>query len=334
MKRHYLLFYLLFASVLTMQGQQPGTKPLRIADSLTAKERAERDPVLLKSELDSLVKLYAPPRQEVAKDTTASKENNIPAYFSGGMLVLLLVSISTLLLFYRQRRLLAQLVAEKKLQNGLSATLSSNGIRKNGKKSPIVQSPEEKIETLHAELNKLLKENEGLQGVVKEYNGIQHEYDSLRHSLHRAYKVKNYPGYDTSKKESQSIKTVLETEKALADYAYGKFLKPLLAIADANKNDPARMSTADKEKLFDMILSLSFLYIEYLYLRVSELAVGGTIVERLMAMTGGTMVREELLKKLNRESGSRALVMRMALDKAAVNNLSYPVFDETNLNNG
>lgn len=327
--------YLLFASVLTMQGQQPAIKPLRIADSLTAKERAERNPVLLKSELDSLVKLYAPPQKEVAKEAQPSKESNIPAtYFAGGILVLLLISIFTMLLFYRQRRLLAQLIAEKRPQGGQSATGSSNGVRKNGKKNSVVQSPEEKIETLHAELNKLLKENEGLQGVIKEYNGIQHEYDSLRHSLQRAYKVKNYPGYDTSKKESQAIKTVLDTEKAVADYAYGKFLKPLLTIADANKNDPARMSTADKEKLFDMILSLSFLYIEYLYLRVSDLAVGGTIVERLKAMTGGTMVREELLKKLNRESGSRALVMRIALDKAAVNNLSYPVFDETNLNNG
>lgn len=327
--------YLLFATVLTIQGQQPAIKPLRIADSLTAKEKAERNPVLLKSELDSLVKLYAPPQKEVAKEVQPSKANSIPgAYLAGGILVLLLISIFTMLLFYRQRRLLAQVIAEKRSQGGQSATVSSNGLRKNGKKNSVGQSPEEKIETLHAELNKLLKENEGLQGVIKEYNGIQHEYDSLRHSLQRAYKVKNYPGYDTSKKESQAIKTVLDTEKALADYAYGKFLKPLLAIADDNKNDPARMSVADKEKLFDMILSLSFLYIEYLYLRVSDLAVGGTIVERLKAMTGGTMVREELLKKLNRESGSRALVMRMALDKAAVNKLSYPVFDETNLNNG
>lgn len=316
-----------------MQGQQPAIRPIRITDSLTAKEMAERNPVLLRTELDSLVKSYAPVRQETDGKEKPVNESAVPAgLLAGGMLLLLLVSVFTLLLFIRQRRLLSKLVAEKRSPAG--PAWPSGGARKNGKKAISVQSPEEKIESLHAELNKLLKENEGLQGVLKEYNGIQHEYDSLRHSLQKAYKVKNYPGYDTGKKESQAIRTVLDTEKALADYAYEKFLKPLLSITDANKNNPARMSAADRDKLFDMILSLSFLYIEYLYLRVSELAVGGTIVERLKAITGGNTVREELLKKLNRESGSRALVMRMALDKAAVRNLSYPVFDETNLNNG
>ena len=38
------------------------------------------------------------------------------------------------------------------------------------------------------------------------------------------------------------------------------------------------------------------------------------------------------IKELNIEHGSRALVLRMVLDKTAIQNLSYPVFDETNLN--
>jgi len=40
-----------------------------------------------------------------------------------------------------------------------------------------------------------------------------------------------------------------------------------------------------------------------------------------------------LLKKLNKEHGSRALVLRMALNKSGISKLSYPVFDETDLNN-
>ena len=33
------------------------------------------------------------------------------------------------------------------------------------------------------------------------------------------------------------------------------------------------------------------------------------------------------------EHGSRALVLRMVLDKTQLHQLSYPVFDETDLNN-
>ena len=94
------------------------------------------------------------------------------------------------------------------------------------------------------------------------------------------------------------------------------------------------MSAEDKAKLVDLLLSLSLLYIEYLYLRVSELSVGGTIVERLNNLSTGQNLKEDRLRKLNRESGSRALVLRLALDQLAIQQLSYPVFEETNLNKG
>jgi hypothetical protein len=68
-------------------------------------------------------------------------------------------------------------------------------------------------------------------------------------------------------------------------------------------------------------------------LRVSELSIGGKMVERIRGLAGGNGPDPSLLKKLNKENGSRALVMRLALDKAMLGKLSYPVFDETNLNN-
>jgi hypothetical protein len=40
-----------------------------------------------------------------------------------------------------------------------------------------------------------------------------------------------------------------------------------------------------------------------------------------------------LLKKLNTEHGSRALSLRMALNRSGIDQLTYPVFDETDLNN-
>jgi len=202
---------------------------------------------------------------------------------------------------------------------------------KKGKGTP--QSLESKISDLNAELNKLSKENEGLNRVIKEYNGIQHEYDSLKHGILKAYKVKNYPGYDKTKDETIAMQGVLQTESSVAAYAYEKFLKPILAITDANKNSPAKLSTPDQEKLLDLLVSLSLLYIEYLYLRVNDLSIGGKMVERIQGLGKGNLLDASLLKKLNTEFGSRALVIKMALNKAELHQLSYPVFDETNLNN-
>ncbi|MGQ0740637.1 MAG: hypothetical protein ACT4OJ_16430 [Bacteroidota bacterium] len=309
-------------------AQRPGAKPVRIADSLTAKEKLERDPVLLRSELDSLMTVYAPAKKESLPVVTAPvKRDNSAIYIFAGLTVIFLATCGVLVLVYRQRKHLLLLTQNEKTNRpGLS------GGNKNGKKPVTARSPEERIGELTAELHKLSKENESLGRVISEYNGVQHEYDSLRHGIQKTYKVKNYPGYEKAKDESQAMQGVLDTENALVAYAYEKFLKPVLIVTDANKNSPAKMSVADREKLLDLLISLSLLYIEYLYLRVSDLSVGGTIVERIKAFANGNPPDPALLKKLNTESGSRALVIRMALNKASVTHLSYPVFDETNLN--
>jgi len=52
----------------------------------------------------------------------------------------------------------------------------------------------------------------------------------------------------------------------------------------------------------------------------------------LGSLRNGNHIDKGLLKELNIEHGSRALVLRMVLDKMDIQNLSYPVFDETNLN--
>jgi len=125
----------------------------------------------------------------------------------------------------------------------------------------------------------------------------------------------------------------METENSVANYAYEKFLKPILEITDANKNNPAKVNDEDREKLLELLVSLSLLYIEYLYLRVNDLAIGGKMVERIQGLSKGNGLDPSLLKKLNTEYGSRALVLRMILDKTQLHKLSYPVFDETDLNN-
>jgi hypothetical protein len=66
---------------------------------------------------------------------------------------------------------------------------------------------------------------------------------------------------------------------------------------------------------------------------VNELSIGGKMVERIQGLSQGQSPDMALLKKLNTESGSRALVIKMTLEKIPLHRLSYPVFDETNLNN-
>ena len=112
-----------------------------------------------------------------------------------------------------------------------------------------------------------------------------------------------------------------------------KFLKPIFSIVDANKNSPARISDTDRLKLLDLLISLSLLYIEYLYLRVNDLAIGGQMVDRIKGISKGAALDTSRMKKMNTEFGSRALVIKMVLEKAGIHQLAYPVFDETNLNN-
>lgn len=328
-----LVSFVFFAwSNLAAQHQQTGT--IRVADSLTEKEKTGQNRVLLKSELDSLIRLYAPVQNEQPAAVTPNENNSgLLAVLTAGILLLLAASAGMLVLMYNQKKRVEKMLIplwEKRFE---SPGLNEGSAVKNRKNGAKQKQPEEKLDILTAELNKLTKENEGLQGVIKEYNGIRHEYETLRYAIQKAYKVKIYPGYEKTQKESDTLRAVVDTEKAMADYAYEKFLKPLLVIADENKNSPARMNEEDRGKIFDLLISLSFLYIEYLYLRIPDLSAGGAMVERIKALTGGKAVQPPSLHVLNTASGSRALVLKMALEKAAINKLSYPVFDETNLNN-
>ena len=316
---------------------QTDTKSIRIVDTLSAAEKSGRNPIILRSELDSLIKLSLVnlPQQEV-KQPEKVETNGTQQYILAGLAAIVVLLIMVIYLLFRHQRKINRTIAGLQEEAKQSSTRTDKGPSalakdKKGKLSP--QAMENKINDLNAELLKLSKENEGLNLVIKEYNGVQHEYDSLKHGIQKAYKVKNYPGYDKTKDEKVAMQTVLETENAVVGFAYEKFLKPILAITDANKNNPAKLSKADNEKLWDLLISLSLLYIEYLYLRVNELAIGGRIAERIKEFSKGKGPDISLLKKMNTEFGSRALVIKIALNKAELHQLSYPVFDETNLNN-
>jgi len=326
--RNRILFSFLFFFTLTSAyaQQQTDKTKIRVVDTLTRQERNNRNPVILKAELDSMIQAYnasLPPVQ--LKEPAPVKEivTRIPVWVSvAGVAALLVILILLYLLFDYHKRLAKTIADLKKLIHNFnfyaSGSTEANSTERNFRGKAAL---EKKINELTAELEKEKSMNDEL---------IE-EYDAVKQSVAEVYKVRNYPLFDKNKSEQEIILDILKTEKTVASHSFEKYMKPLLAIADANKNNPAKLSPEDSEKMLELLVSLSLYYIEYLYLRVNDLSVGGNMVQRIGS--NGKGIDAALLKKLNMEHGSRALALRMALNKSGISKLSYPVFDETDLNN-
>lgn len=319
-------------------AQEPERKSIRIVDTLTAQEKNNRNTVILKSEMDSLIQLYNARQPEILPQKPVGKtENQVPAYLLViGIAALLAIAFLLYVLFRNQKKFHGTvLILNRQIQH-LEFAASGNiadvnsGNKVKGKIS--IPNLEKKILSLTAQLEKATKEIQELEASLSENTHIRRDFDSVKQQMMEVYKIRNYPGFDKEKTETEIVKSLLDTERSVALYAYEHFLKPVMAIADANKNNPAKINPEEREKLLNLLISLSLLYSEYLYLRINDLSVGGKIVERLGSLKNGNNIDPALLKELSTEHGSRALVLRMVLDKTSIQNLSYPVFDETNLN--
>lgn len=326
MRNRILLSFLFLFTLASMYAQQADRTRIRIVDTLTQKERNNRNPVILKAELDSMIQLYnasLPPVQ--AKETQPVKEivTEIPAWVTVvGIAALLVISILLYFLFDYHRRL-AKTVGDLKrlIQNFDFYATNTPGANTPERNYRGKAALEKKVNEITAELEKEKKMNDEL---------IE-EYDLVKQSIAEVYKIRNYPLFDKNKTEQEIILDILKTERVVANHAFEKYMKPLFSIADSNKNNPAKLSPEDSEKMLELLVSLSLYYIEYLYLRVNDLAIGGNMVQRIGS--NGKGIDPALLKKLNTEHGSRALALRMALNKSGISKLTYPVFDETDLNN-
>jgi hypothetical protein len=325
----YVITCLVFLFLMTgfSDAQSPADTGLRIADTLSVKERSSGQRVILKQELDSLIREYNLIRLEtpVKEAVQPVKDQMSTGYFillaSGVFLTTLLV----FLLLYRQKR-------SYRMMHDLARNIKHSSGPVLPAKTKASQNLEKKIGDMHSELEKLQARNQQLEQPAREYRLIKHEYESMKLQIAEVYKMKNYPGYDPNRPGSEMLKGLFETEKAVANYAYEKFLKPILAIADTHKNNPAKIDKQESERLLQLLVSLSLLYIEYLYLRIGDLSIGGKMVKRIQGLKNGNGLDPELMKELNTEHGSRALVLRMVLNAVSVHKLAYPVFDETNLN--
>jgi hypothetical protein len=330
----FLLFLLAFFSVSLYA--QTETKNIRIVDTLTPQEKKSRNPILLKSEVDSLIKLHEasivkPPVQEPVKE---EKNNNSNTWLLVIVGVTLIAAGLLVGLFFQQRKRFAGIsdnLIRQLRQLEFHANLSANGMTNENDKK-LISDMQTKTRDLNARLEKLKTENENLNAVLKEYSRTQTEYEALIKAISKTFKVKKYPGASDDKSDIETLVGLFETERSFTTHVYEQFIKPITAIVDANKNNPSGMSKEQQDKLLELLISLSLLYIEYLYLRVNELSLGGNMVQRINDIKNGLKLNPGLLKKLNTQNGSRALVLRLALEKINLNNLTYPVFEETDLN--
>jgi Sec-independent protein translocase protein TatA len=326
MKYNKLIFIFFFFLLTNVNGQQPPDKTkIRIVDTLTRQERNNRNPVILKAELDSMIQLHnATLPQTVPQEPVKEIVSEIPAWVAvAGIAGLLIIATLLYLLFGYHKRLTKTVSDLKRLIQNFEfyTTAAEPGAKGPDKHSKGKAALEKKISELTAELNEQKETN----------HSLMQEYGLIKQTITEVYKVRNYPSFSKEKAEDQIIQDLLKTERSVANHAFEKFLKPVIAIADANKNNPAKISKEDSDKIVELLVSLSLYHTEYLYLRINDLAVGGNIVQRIGS--NGKGIDPALLKQLNMEHGSRALVLRMALDKAGIGKLSYPVFDETDLNN-
>jgi hypothetical protein len=324
MKYKILLSILLIFLLLNGHAQiQPDRRNIRVVDTLTTLERNNRNPVILKAELDSMIQSFNASQPQTQLQPVKEIVNKIPLYVIGiGLGALLIIAFLLYQLLNNQKKFSRIITGMKSQIQNLELYAASDSTGNAPDRSVKSKAAlEKKIGELTAELNKQIKQNQS----------DLEEYQLIKETIADVYKVRNYPGFDKEKDEGQIITGLLSTEKSVAIHAFEKFLKPIIQLIDANKNNPAKISKEDSDKLLELLVSLSLYYIEYLYLRVNELSVGGNIVQRIGNNGNGT--DPALLKKLNTEHGSRALTMRMALNKAGIDKLSYPVFEDTDLNN-
>ncbi len=334
----YIIIFLLFLVSLAVSAQDTGRRGIRIVDTLTIQEKSDRNPVLLQSELDSLIQLHNSNQPKtMLQEPVVKEESKLPEYLLWSVIVLLGIVVFLIWLLFRGQQKFNETVflLSRQIKNMELAAFSMNAAEGGSNKSKnkvSISGLERKIQSLTNELEKASKENEELEQLVQEYADSKLDFEAVKQQMMEVYKIRNYPGFHKEKSETEIVKSLLDTERSVALYAYEHFLKPVLAIADANKNNPARINPEEREKMLDLLISLALLYSEYLYLRINDLSIGGKIAERIGSLKNGSNIDEASLKELNVEHGSRALVLRMVLDKSNVQQLSYPVFDETNLN--
>jgi rhodanese-related sulfurtransferase len=334
-----LIFYCLLLQTVSAQNDS-SRSGIRVADTLTPEQKLSTNRVILQSELDSIINLHAKPLPVEPKqpDTADNRDTILVVLLSLAILILVLLLIMGGLDRKKYKDLVASLLKQQSSLDAHLKTLSSNA-KTESKKDMEKVNPKQKIsdletriQSLTKEVNRLSQENAQLADLREEQELLREIHEELKQHIQKTFKIRHYPRNGEELKDDELLFDSLETERLFSFNVFEKYLKPVNAILDANKKDPANTPETDKTKLIELLVSLALLYIEYLYLRVTELSIGGKISERINTIKKAGSINESMLKPLDVEHGSKALVLYLALKEKNIGHLSYPVFDETNLN--
>ncbi len=258
--KFFLLF--LFAFFSASMYAQTETKNIRIVDTLTPQEKKSRNPVILRSELDSLIRLHEasivkPPVLEPVKE----EKDNSTIWLLAGIFVMLAAAALLVGLFFQQRKRFANIsdhLIRQLRQLEFQVNLSANGMTNENDKK-LISDMQTKTRDLNVRLEKLKGENESLNAVLKEYSRTQNEYEALIKTISKTFKVKKYPGASEGRSDIETLIGLFETERSFTAHVYEQFIKPITAIVDANKNNPANISKEQQDKLLELLISLSLL---------------------------------------------------------------------------
>ena len=101
-----LIISILFCLVsCSLVGQELEKKSIRIVDTLTLQEKDNRNTVILKSELDSLISLYnASQPKTIPQEPVVTAENQLPVYLLIIAIAALLASAFLLYILFRNQK--------------------------------------------------------------------------------------------------------------------------------------------------------------------------------------------------------------------------------------
>jgi Sec-independent protein translocase protein TatA len=206
--KNKILFFVLFSFVWVVahSQQQPDKRKLRIVDTLTTQERNNRNPVILKAELDSMIQLYMASLPHV-KQQEPVKEiiTEIPVWVTvTGIVVLVVVAALLYLLFHYHKRLTKTISDLKRLIQNFELLSSSASSPDTAEKSS------KRKTTMEKRLNELSEE---LAKQKTDYETVMHEYGLIKQSIAEVYKVRNYPLFDKTKSEEQIIQDLLQNRE-------------------------------------------------------------------------------------------------------------------------
>ena len=127
------LFILLFFCLVTcnLVAQEPEKKSIRIVDTLTAQERDNRNTVILKSELDSLMQLYiASQPKTLPREPAVKEESQVPIYLLVTGIAALLAIAGLLYILFRNQKKFQRTVSilHRQIQHLELAAYSSGSI--------------------------------------------------------------------------------------------------------------------------------------------------------------------------------------------------------------